>query len=55
MRINEENVIKEMKNILEIIRNGYRYSNSINCDRCLNRAIGKLDALISILSVTKDN
>lgn len=55
MKVNEENVLEEMKNILSIIHEGYRYSNSINCDRCLNKAIGKLDTLISILSATKDD
>lgn len=55
MRVNEENVLIEMKNILEIIQEGYEQSNSITCDRLLNEAMGKLGTLISILSVTKDN
>ena len=55
MRVNEENVLKEMKSILEIIQDGYELSNSINCDRVLSKAIGKLSTLISILSITKDD
>lgn len=55
MRINEENVLIEMKKILEIMQNGYEQSKSITCDRLLSRAIGKLSTLISILSATKDN
>lgn len=55
MKVNEENVLEEMRKILSIIQDGYRCSNSSSCDRCLNKAIGKLGTLISILSATKDD
>lgn len=55
MKINEENVLKDMKQILSIIEDAYLNSNSKNCDRGLSKAIGKLDTLIKILSKTEDD
>lgn len=54
MRINEENVLNEMKSILSIINGAYLSSKSDKCDRELNKAIGKLQTLIKILSNTND-
>lgn len=55
MRVNEENVIKEMKSILSIIDSAYLNSKSNLCDRELSKAIGKLDTLIKILSDTNND
>ncbi len=54
MKVNEENVLKEMEQILSILKNAYLKSNSNECDRNLNKAIGKLETLIMILSETKE-
>lgn len=55
MKVNEENVVKEMKDILDLLRSAYPQSKSGVCDRLLSRAIGKMDTLISILSETEDD
>ena len=55
MKINEENVLKEMKDILDLMRSAYSYSKSEVCDRLLSRAIGKMDTLTSILSGTEED
>ena len=55
MKVNEENVVKEMKDILDLLRSAYPQSKSGVCDRLLSRAIGKMDTLKSILSETEDD
>ena len=55
MRVNEENVLKEMKSILSILDGAYLNSKSDICDRELSKAIGKLDTLIKILSNTNND
>ena len=55
MKINEENVLKEMKDVLDLMRSAYPYSKSGVCDRLLSRAIGKMDTLTSILSGTEED
>ena len=55
MRVNEENVLKEMKSILSIMDSAYLKSNSNICDRELSKAMGKLDTLIKILSNTNND
>ena len=55
MRVNEENVLKEMKSILSIMDSAYLNSKSDICDRELSKAMGKLDTLIKILSNTNND
>lgn len=54
MKVNEDKVLNQMKDVLAEIRNAYSCSNSCNCDAKLCRAIGKLDALIEVLEATKE-
>ena len=50
MKVNEENVLKEMREILKLlIRASVRESGS-----SISEAIGKLSTLISILSTTEE-
>ena len=55
MRVNEENVLKEMKSILSIMDSAYLNSKSDICNRELSKAMGKLDTLIKILSNTNND
>lgn len=55
MKINDKNVLEELSKILSTIKSAYDYSNSSSCDRLLCKVIGKLDTLISVLSVAKDD
>lgn len=53
MKVNEENVLKEMKSILSIIESAYlTTAKSSSCSNKLNKAMGKLETLIKILSDT---
>lgn len=50
MRVNEENVIKEMRKILKLLIHAFVRKNTDS----INEAIGKLSTLISILSATEE-
>ena len=55
MKVNEENVLKEMKSILSIIESAYlTTAKSSSCSNKLNKAMGKLETLIKILSDTNE-
>lgn len=54
MKINDEHVVKEMKKLLELIKDAYRNSDNSSCDRKLANVIGRLEILISVLSVTDE-
>lgn len=54
MKINEKNVLKEMEDIAALMKSAYLQSRRGVCDGILNRAIGKIDTLMSILSKTEE-
>lgn len=55
MKINDKNVLEELGRALSIIKSAYEYSDSSTCDRLLSKAIGRLETLISVLTVAKDD
>ena len=55
MKINDKHVIKELGIVKSNISDAYTYSNNSNCERLLAKAFGRLDALISILTVVEED
>ncbi len=54
MKINDENVIKEMQVALNNMKIAYENSSSRISDSYLAKAMGRIETLISVLSVAED-
>lgn len=55
MKVSEKAIVDEMKSILTKMNSAYlSTSTPMTCDRILSKAIGKMEALIAILSEAEE-